>query len=1058
MRTLHLLILLFLVYQPVFSQADQLQYYTEVLNSEEVQAVDIWGATILYNSLNVDDAKEFLERLDSDKTASILLGNSTSLTMLQFSKVYKDEQLLLAYLLNEDSGKKRIQEFNEFYADYSSHPRLKTVNSKVARNEKLEESFYDSLHDPFTIFLLDNYTRLVQVLTDEFYFYVKNNWQELSRNTDLSSLEQELLLASYFNSLYTLNQFGEINKIYSKLKNLDLFPLSYEKRNLYWGLDYVMYSLGQLDRSLEVQRQYSIPLSDYLGDQAGLDSIYSSYGSYLYILGKYREARKVFETTLARSEDFGDEKLTLLYNNLSLVYFKTGESGKYIDTQLKALEHAKASQNYDDQIEIYRNLHIFYRKNQNFDMARKYIDEAAELAKQIGNDEDLSSIFVSKSVFESNFIGDLQHAEQYLDQAEERLQKNSSSRFKIRILSERAQLLKKRHKYKESLDLESEISDLALNQNNTSLVLEKLVQRAELQIIMGNFTEASELLQDFKTHDISVVDFSILTLSRMLMAQLHHHKGEFTEAEQIYRETTDMVMERARYSADRETGYWTIEQEYMQLFEAYADFLIDRKKPDDAVLLLDRVKTINDASMLQNPLITSTDLTEEQLSRDRQITKKMEQLRRKLFVATGDERLELNNRLSRLQAQKRELFKHQRAMPANEKEISIWNTQRRLKNDQMLLHLTNVNGNYYISRITRSSAEIDKIEITDNLEALFEETIHGIVNGSVDLTKLYRVGQILDIGSLSDTYSSLILMPDGYFHQLPVDVLPVSEPASSHSYGATTYLIEKMDVRRLNSLSDIGSRSRNSGEFEYDYAGFGVSDFENGSTDRSLISLPQAPGEVQDINKNLNRFSRRVSYIEKEATPRKFRQMAGKSRILHMATHSEISESDPLFSQLHLLPDGSSNDSKNQIFAYELFDLNLNNELVMLNSCESGGDRAIQGGGIMGLSRALTYAGAQSLVLNAWSVNDQFAADFAEEFYKHINNGESKSRALQLTKIDFIKSKNANPHYWGPYILNGNNRPLIQKPGANLGSWILAALFIAGFILVSRSRQFYAAA
>jgi len=1058
MRTLHLLILLLIVYQPVFAQADQVQYYTEVFNTEDVQAEYIWGATILYNSLAFDDANEFLERLDSDETVSILSGNSTSQSILQFSKVYKDEQLLLAYLLNEDSEKRRVQEFNKFYSNYSSRPRLKAINLKVARNKKLEESFYESSQDPFTIFLFDNYTRLVQVLTDQFYFYVKNNWKELSRNTDLSVLEQELLLASYFNSLYTLNQFGEINKIYSKLKNLDLFPISYEKRNLYWGLDYVMYSLGHLDRSLEVQREYSMPLSDYLGDQGGLDSIYSSYGGYLYILGKYREAREVFETTLSRSEDFDDEKLTTLYNNLSLVYFKTGESGKYIDTQLKALEHAKASQNYIDQIDIYRNLHIFYRKNQNFDLARNYIEEASKLAENVGAREDLISILISKSVFEAQFIGDTDRASDYLSKAESILDNKTSNRFLFRILSQKADILKMQQRYAESLEIQQKVADLAGSKSNTPLYLEKLVQMSELELLMGNFDELENLLQDFKAHDISVVDFSILTLSRMLMARLHHHKGEFTEAEQIYRETTDMVMERARYSADRETGYWTIEQEYMQLFEAYADFLMERGNTDRAIQLLDRVKTINDASMLQNPLITSTELTEEQLSRDRQITKKMEQLRRKLFVATGDERLELNNRLSRLQAQKRELFKHQRAMPANEKEVSIWSTQRLLRNDQMLLHLTNVNGNYYISRITRSSAEIDKIEITGNLEALFEETIHGVVNGSADLTKLYRVGQILDIGSLSDTYSSLILMPDGYFHQLPVDVLPVSEPTSSNSYGATTYLIEKMDVRRLNRLSDIGSRSRNSVEFEYDYAGFGVSDFENGSTDRSLISLPQAPGEVQDINKNLNRFSRRVSYIEEEATPRKFRQMAGKSRILHMATHSEISESDPLFSQLHLLPDGSSNDSKNQIFAYELFDLNLNNELVMLNSCESGGDRAIQGGGIMGLSRALTYAGAQSLVLNAWSVNDQFAADFAEEFYKHINNGESKSRALQLTKIDFIKSKNANPHYWGPYILNGNNRPLIQKPGTNLGSWILAALFIAGFIIVSRSRQFYAAA
>lgn len=125
----------------------------------------------------------------------------------------------------------------------------------------------------------------------------------------------------------------------------------------------------------------------------------------------------------------------------------------------------------------------------------------------------------------------------------------------------------------------------------------------------------------------------------------------------------------------------------------------------------------------------------------------------------------------------------------------------------------------------------------------------------------------------------------------------------------------------------------------------------------------------------------------------------------------------------------------------------------MLNSCESGGDMAIQGSGIMGISRALHYAGAKSLVLNAWSVNDQFAADFAETFYQHLNNGESKSRALQLTKIDFIKSNNANPHYWGPYILNGNNTPVINKRASVAGNWLLAFLFAGGLIAVSFIRR-----
>lgn len=1046
------LLLLLLLPGMAMSQPDQSLLYTNHLDSEKPSAEMVWGATILYNSLSDSDKLHFLESLANREIKNILESNTTSRSILNLSKKFKDEQLFLAYLLNEPTADTRAFEFEEFYSLYPNTPNLKELNYNIVHEINLDDEFYESDPKAFTIFLLDNYNRLVKVTDNSFYQYVIDQKDRFLTQDNIRDLNKELYLAAYFNALYTLNRFNEIENIYDELIKLEQFPISYEKRNLFWGLDYVMYTLGYLDRSLEVQREFSLPLSDYLGDESGLQNIYSSHGGYLYMLGKYREAREVFESTLRQSENLNDQNLTRLYNNLSLVYFKTGESGQYVDTQLRALEHAQSNDNYDHQIQIYRNLHIFYRKNHNFDLARNYINESLQLSERLGSEEDLISLYVSKSVFESDFIGDLNQADIYLTKAERLIDTETSSRFKTRVLSERGDLFKKQHKYAESLLLHDEIIELALSQNNTSLYLEKLIVSSELHYLLGDYGKAAKLLRDFRSHDITVVDFSVLTLSRMLQAKLHHHNGEFKRAEEIFAETSELVLERARYSADHETGYWTIEREYMQLFEAYADYLADQGRPNDAVELLDRIKTINDASLLQNPLITSTQLTEEQLSRDRHITREMETLRRKLFVAKGSERLQLNNQLQRLQAQKRELFQQQRAMPDSFSEYPLWSVRRALSRDQILLHVTAINDSYYISEITREATQIRKIEITAELNSVFENAIEGMITGRTDLDELYKVGQVLNLPSLAKSYSSLIVIPDGYLHQLPLDVIPLEKPDTPNSYGSTTFLIEEMDVRTLNRLSDL-NKQRVSPEFEYDFTGFGVADFQNSTTGRTLMPLPQAPGEVVTVAGNLTRFANRNSITESEATPQRFKEIAGNSRILHMATHSEISESDPLFSRLHLLPNTLSEDPSNQIFAYELFELDLRNELIMLNSCESGGDRAIQGSGIMGLSRALHYAGAQSLILNAWSVNDQFAADFAELFYTHINNGESKSRALQLTKVDFIKNKNANPHFWGPYILNGNNQPLIQKRGANLGNWLIAALFIAGFILVSKTRQ-----
>ena len=215
--------------------------------------------------------------------------------------------------------------------------------------------------------------------------------------------------------------------------------------------------------------------------------------------------------------------------------------------------------------------------------------------------------------------------------------------------------------------------------------------------------------------------------------------------------------------------------------------------------------------------------------------------------------------------------------------------------------------------------------------------------------------------------------------------------------------------------------------YELDFTGIGISDFRQ-TGDGRLVSLPKASLEVRAIRDRLDRLGQTRILVESEGTPPAFSKGASDSRILHLASHSKISESDPLFSTIYLHPgDGpTGQEHSGQLFAYQLFGMNLRNDLIMLNSCESATGEYFQGAGIMGISRALRYAGAQSLVLNSWQVEDQLASDFAVGFYAGLSQGLTKPEALREAKIEFLKNRNANPHYWGAYILNGDPRPVVD--------------------------------
>ena len=1049
-----LLILLFSFTIGPDQVSSQAETYQANIQSGENLAESIWALTRLYHAADSENKELILRSMTKETLVSGLKSQSDEFSSISwFNEHFESEELLLYQMLQIEETSKREQFFLSFYESYGDNYSLKELNRSVVQEEPIKTDLIPHEKYSFSHFLIDYYDLTVDVRDPELFARFADYWASNSEQITSDNVLGELHFFTLFNSLYKEREFQKIQNLYDVLTDLHKIPYSVLSRNFYWDLEFALYQLGYVDKSLEVQRNHLLPIAEYLGNDDHLNRLYTSHGGYLYLIGRYIEAREVFNLLLEKQETLSDTDLTRLFNNLSLVYYKTGENSKYVNTQLQALDHADSYDNFSHILNIYRNLQIFYTKNKNWDLAEQYINLAEELALDVENYQELISIYVSKAEMEFQHLNNIENAFNYLEKAQTHFNSDTEIRTRVRVLYEKAKLLNKNQEYTESRELLTGIISDWSSELNTPAYLDILLQIANVEYLLGNRGEAQRLLQEFLAHDISVVEFPKLVQSKRLQATLLAENGDYRGAEELYSRTAGLVLERARNSADFESGYWMVEQEYLNLFESYVDFLLKRDRQSEALTLLDRVKTINDATLLENPLVKSARLSEEELARERQITEEMDEIRKKLFTASGSDRLQLQNVLERLNAQRRELTQDL-DIEEREDKTPVWSIQRNLNGHQKILHITEINDHYYVSRVTKTSVDIEKKQITDSHTSLFEGAIDAMIRGRTDLEKLYEVGQFLNLSALRPSIRSLIVMPDGYFHQLPIDVIPREAPDTPISYGSADYMIEHIQIRTLNHLGDLQRRSTSS-EYQYDFTGFGISDFQNERTNRNLISLPKAPGEVASISNRLNRFQQTNTFIEDNATPNSFRQHAGNSKILHMASHSEISESDPLFSRLHLSPsslNGTDDEIESQLFAYQLFDLNLNNRMIMLNSCESGTGRHLQGSGIMGISRALRYAGAQSLVLNAWSVNDQFAADFADIFYEHINSGKSKSKALQATKVHFIQHKNANPHFWGPYILNGDNDPLIRDQADTTGQLVLAIAFFAGLVLISKEK------
>ncbi len=92
-------------------------------------------------------------------------------------------------------------------------------------------------------------------------------------------------------------------------------------------------------------------------------------------------------------------------------------------------------------------------------------------------------------------------------------------------------------------------------------------------------------------------------------------------------------------------------------------------------------------------------------------------------------------------------------------------------------------------------------------------------------------------------------------------------------------------------------------------------------------------------------------------------------------------------------------------------------DLIALSACQTAqGD--ITGDGVFGLQRGFKKAGANSILMSLWKVDDEATCLLMTEFYRNWLDGKSKHDALKAAK-QAVRSHPGweNPRYWAAFIL-----------------------------------------
>jgi CHAT domain-containing protein len=94
--------------------------------------------------------------------------------------------------------------------------------------------------------------------------------------------------------------------------------------------------------------------------------------------------------------------------------------------------------------------------------------------------------------------------------------------------------------------------------------------------------------------------------------------------------------------------------------------------------------------------------------------------------------------------------------------------------------------------------------------------------------------------------------------------------------------------------------------------------------------------------------------------------------------------------------------SNENLGAREIFNLNFTSELVTLSACETGINKIAKGDELVGLTNSFIYAGAASLLVTLWAVEDQSTFEFMQSFYKYLKNKMNRALTLQNATINLM--------------------------------------------------------
>ncbi|HPG10285.1 MAG TPA: CHAT domain-containing protein [Chitinophagaceae bacterium] len=896
---------------------------------------------------------------------------------------------------------------------------------------------------------------------------LRNELNDFTADFDSTDLDYAILLSDN-SGLFGTRGRGEFGAKFIRLtgiarslyKDLDLTNEENARLNLQMGQSgYAMGKYVFAEKRFRTAQRY-FEQSGMTGDLGYLKTI-SGQGLLFASMGRFKQAEIFTRKALdMRLNGFGEKDMGVAasYNNCAVLNYNLGrynESEKEFASATKVIEinGQKTSSAYAI---LLNNEAILYQSLGRYEAAEKNLKAAIAVLEQNEVSKARNHLkFYSNLALLYQQMGKYAQAREIYTRLEEKLEKgkpefaNMLNNVAILLL-----VMEKYEKIEELLNRSAEIYRSTLGENSPAY--------AKVRSDLGNYyrytkkyAEAEPILQQvLQIRENSLgPDHPLFVQSQEDLAILYWKKGEIAKTIPLYREVMEKSLEFInRYfppmSESEKTKYWDI---LAPRFQRFYNFAIEASGSDESVmadlftyrlatkgLLLNSARKVNESILASNNERLIQDYL-NWIDNKEQLASLYAYSKQEL----GEQDINIDSLESAANAMEKRLSEQSRdfAQYYYTSRISYEQVQQKLKDDEALVEMicirryeeTFSDSTIYLSLIvTREKNKPEYVLLKNGFElenTLFKNWRKSVI-ARVNDERTYNY-YWKDVDAKLKGKSKVYFSPDGIYNQM--NLYSFKKPGGD-------YLIHNFQVSLISNPKYLLYANNTVNKIMFKKAtlvGFPV----YGA--KTIPELPATKKEIEEIDTLLQSSGYEVStFLQKDASENNLKS-AKEPSVLHIATHGYFLKDvqravwpvgvhadyaqDNVLLRSGLILAGAleadkdnlalSNISNGVVTSYEAMNLDLQGtDLVVLSACETGLGEVKAGEGVYGLQRAFLVAGARTLIMSLWKVNDAATQELMNNFYIGWTKTGGMQQAFREAQLQLMK-KYKDPFFWAAFVM-----------------------------------------